>query len=171
MITARLECFTAVFFSYADPSEKFRSLKSKPSIVKTFQILTIIKLCSKLIFFKILLYELYQNKSYIDLKTEIFHLGRHRKKNTAVCSFFYSKLIGLPFQKLNRLQKSIKMKSTKKLIIAGRQFQQNYIWKPKLILIYDHENFNFNYMTEMREKPFNLQINRKMETFGNKTRW
>jgi predicted acetyltransferase len=72
------------FFSYADPSEKFWSLKSKPSIVKTFYELTIIKLHSKLIFFLILLEKVHQNKKYIHLKTEIFHLGRHRKKNTAV---------------------------------------------------------------------------------------
>jgi hypothetical protein len=72
------------FFSYADPSEKFWSLKSKPSVVKNFYVLTMIKLHSRLIFLYILLYKVHQNKSYIDLKTEIFHLGRHRKKNTTV---------------------------------------------------------------------------------------
>jgi hypothetical protein len=43
--------YTAVFFSYANPSEKIWSLESKPSIVKTSYVLKIIKLNWKLIEF------------------------------------------------------------------------------------------------------------------------
>ncbi len=42
------------FLSYASPSEKFWSLESKSSIVRTFYVLTMIKLHSKLIIVKIL---------------------------------------------------------------------------------------------------------------------